>query len=144
MTLLGIIKPRLGIFYSEENKDREILSMVNGAIQYLKGAGWDFTTLLQSLEAKEKELQILGQALDELTDIEEPDSDVLSQINEVRESLDLKLTEILHIESQLSLPVEAIVLYCKMAQPTSAFQLTNHPVLTSMIAQGRSDKNAGI
>lgn len=43
-----------------------------------------------------------------------------------------------------ALAVEAIVLYCKMAQPTSAFQLTNHPVLTSMIAQGRSDKNAGI
>lgn len=144
MSILRTVKQRLGIYYSEPAKDSEVKQMLSGAVSYFKGAGWDFTTLLQSLEAKEKELQILGQALDELTDIEEPDSDVLSQINEVRESLDLKLTEILHIESQLSLPVEAIVLYCKMAHPTSAFQLTNHPVLTSMIAQGRSGKDGNI
>lgn len=35
------------------------------------------------------------------------------------------------------LAVEALALYCKMAQSTDPAQLTNHPVLTSFIAQGR-------
>lgn len=35
------------------------------------------------------------------------------------------------------LAVEAVVLYCKMAQSTDPQLLTNHPVLLSFIAQGR-------
>ncbi len=35
------------------------------------------------------------------------------------------------------LALEAVVLYCKMAQSTDPAQLTNHPVLLSFIAQGR-------
>lgn len=40
MTLLEIIKPRLGVFYSEENKNNEIQGMINGALDYFDGAGW--------------------------------------------------------------------------------------------------------
>ncbi len=36
-----------------------------------------------------------------------------------------------------ALAVEAIVLYCKMAQSTDPAQLTNHPVMINFIAQGR-------
>ena len=36
------------------------------------------------------------------------------------------------------LAVEAVVLYCKMAQSTDPTLLTNHPVLLSFIAQGRA------
>lgn len=34
--------------------------------------------------------------------------------------------------------VEAVILYCKMAQSTDPVQLTNHPVIISLIAQGRA------
>lgn len=46
MALLHDVKPRLGVFYSESNKDAEIQSMINGAVEYFKGAGWniDFTS----------------------------------------------------------------------------------------------------
>ena len=37
--------------------------------------------------------------------------------------------------------VEAIILYCKMAQNTDPAALTNHPVLISFAAQGRSTVN---
>lgn len=37
-----------------------------------------------------------------------------------------------------ALATEAVVLYCKMAQSTDPAQLINHPVLISMIAQGRT------
>ena len=43
MTLLEKVKPRLGVFYSEANKDSEIQSMINGAIEYFKGAGWEIS-----------------------------------------------------------------------------------------------------
>ena len=36
-----------------------------------------------------------------------------------------------------ALALEAVVLYCKMAQSTDPSALTNHPVLLSYIAQGR-------
>jgi len=85
MALLDDVKRRLGVYYSETNKDSEIQQMINGAIEYFKGAGWNISTLAPS---------------------------------------------------QLS--TEAIVLYCKMAQSTDPAQLTNHPVLLSFIAQGRS------
>lgn len=88
MTLLEVIKPRIGVFYSEEKKDSEIQGMIDGALDYFNGAGWEINP-----------------------------------------------------SSPSPLAIEAITLYCKMASPTSAFQLTNHPVLTSMIAQGRSGKN---
>ncbi len=38
-----------------------------------------------------------------------------------------------------ALAIEAVVLYCKMAQSTDAAQLANHPVLISFIAQGRAE-----
>lgn len=37
-----------------------------------------------------------------------------------------------------ALAVEAVTLYCKMAQSTDPAQLQNHPVLLSFIAQGRA------
>ena len=83
MALLDDIKPRLGVFYSDANKDAEIQQMIDGATAYFRGAGWDITT---------------------------PDA----------------------------LAVEAVVLYCKMAQSTDPAQLINHPVLLSYIAQGRA------
>jgi len=88
MALLHDVKPRLGVFYSEANKDAEIQSMIDGAVDYFKGAGW-----------------------------------------------------VIDPTSPTPLAVEAVVLYCKMAQSTDPSQLTNHPVLISMIAQGRSEKN---
>lgn len=33
---------------------------------------------------------------------------------------------------------EAVILYCKMAQSTDPSALTNHPVIISLIAQGRA------
>jgi len=83
MALIDQVKPRLGVFYSEANKDAEIQGMIDGATAYFKGAGWDIST---------------------------PDA----------------------------LAVEAVVLYCKMAQSTDPAQLVNHPVLLSFIAQGRA------
>lgn len=41
MTLLNDVKPRLGVFYSEASKDLEIQNMIDGAIEYFKGAGWN-------------------------------------------------------------------------------------------------------
>ena len=82
MTLLDEVKPRLGVFYSDADKDVEIQGMIDGATAFFKGAGWDIST---------------------------PDS----------------------------LAVEAVVLYCKMAQSTDPAQLVNHPVLLSFITQGR-------
>ncbi len=144
MALLNAVKPRLGIYYSEENKDKEVQQMINGAIKYFKGAGWDFTALLPNLEAKEAELETLYETLSALEEIEKPTTEDLALIATTREEIELEAAEIEEIYAQLSLPIEAITLYCKMAQPTSAFQLTNHPVLTSMIAQGRSERNGDI
>ncbi len=83
MALIDDVKPRLGVFYSDANKDKEIQQMIDGATAYFKGAGWDVST---------------------------PDA----------------------------LAIEAVVLYCKMAQSTDPTQLINHPVLLSFIAQGRA------
>ena len=89
MTLLETVKPRLGVFYSEANKDAEIQSMIDGAIEYFKGAGWEVSPSAPS-----------------------------------------------------SLAIEAVTLYCKMAQSTDPALLTNHPVLISFIAQNRGGSNA--
>lgn len=83
MALIDQVKPRIGVYYSDANKDAEIQGMIDGATAYFKGAGWDIST---------------------------PDA----------------------------LTVEAVVLYCKMAQSTDPAQLVNHPVLLSFIAQGRA------
>lgn len=85
MTLLNDVKPRIGVFYSDANKDLEVQNMIDGAVEYFKGAGWDIDSASPS-----------------------------------------------------NLAVEAVVLYCKMAQSTDPAQLVNHPVLLSFIAQGRA------
>ena len=84
MALLDQVKPRLGVFYSDANKDTEVQQMVDGAVSYFRGAGWQIDTSAPS-----------------------------------------------------PLAVEAVVLYCKMAQSTDPAQLVNHPVLLSFIVQER-------
>lgn len=83
MALIDDVKPRLGVFYSDANKDKDVQDMINGATAYFKGAGWDIST-------------------------------------------------------PSPLAVEAVILYCKMAQSTDPSLLTNHPVLLSFIVQGRA------
>lgn len=83
MALIDDVKPRLGVFYSDANKDAEIQGMIDAASEYFKGAGWDIGS------------------------------------------------------TPSALAVEAVVLYCKMAQSTDPAQLTNHPVLLAFIVQGR-------
>lgn len=85
MTLLDSVRPRIGVFYTDTNKDAEIQTMINGALAYFGGAGWGID----------------------------------------------------HV-SPSALAVEAVILYCKMAQSTDPTQLTNHPVLISFVAQGRA------
>lgn len=85
MALIDKVKPRIGIFYSDANKDAEIQCMIDGAIDYFSGAGWGIDPASPS-----------------------------------------------------PLAVEGVTLFCKMAQSTDPSTLTNHPVLTSYIAQGRS------
>lgn len=85
MALLDDVKRRLGVFYSEAEKDAEIQQMIEAATEYFKGAGWEI-------------------------DPAAPDA----------------------------LAIEAVILYCKMAQNTDPALLTNHPVLISFIAQGRA------
>lgn len=130
------MKPRLGIFYSDVNKDAEVQNMINGAISYFKGAGWDFTTLLSSLSEKNKTIIALKRALELLEEMEEPDQE---EVTITEEAIKCLKSEIADILIELSLPIEAITLYCKMAQSTDPSLLTNHPVLISMIAQGRAE-----
>ena len=44
MALLDDVKRRLGVFYSEAEKDAEIQQMIEAATEYFKGAGWDTST----------------------------------------------------------------------------------------------------
>lgn len=144
MTLLESVKIRLGVFYSEENKDNELRQMIKAATNYFKRAGWDFTALLLSKTEKElivSELQTeIAETLLELEQEELTESEIIA-LNEtlatIEDSLDLALAELEAID--ISLETEAIVLYCKMAQSTDPSLLTNHPVLISMIAQGRAE-----
>lgn len=46
------------------------------------------------------------------------------------------------ITKQPETAVEAVVLYCKMAQSTDPAQMVNHPVLLSLILQGRLTRDA--
>ena len=86
MALIDSVKPRIGIFYSDTAKNAEIQAMIDGAVAYFSGAGWDIDSTSPS-----------------------------------------------------ALAVEAVILYCKMAQSTDPAALTNHPVLISFIAQGRAE-----
>jgi hypothetical protein len=49
MTLLEKVKPRIGVFYSEAEKDAEIQQMIDAATEYFKGAGWDIGSAPSSL-----------------------------------------------------------------------------------------------
>lgn len=136
-SILKRVKPRLGIYYSETAKDNEVRQMINGAVSYFKGAGWDFSPLLLALEDKEKDLAGLQSELGILEKIKEPSEEETGRMEELGDEIGAKVETILEIEAELSLPIEALVLYCKMAQSTDPNQLTNHPVLISMVAQGK-------
>jgi hypothetical protein len=41
MALLDLIKPGIGVFYSDATKDEEIQQMIDGAVAFFKGAGWE-------------------------------------------------------------------------------------------------------
>lgn len=41
MALLDDVKRGIGVFYSEANKDADVQRMIDGAIGYFGGAGWD-------------------------------------------------------------------------------------------------------
>lgn len=86
MALIDSVKPRIGIFYSDTAKNAEIQAMIDGAVAYFSGAGWDIDSTSPS-----------------------------------------------------ALAVEAVILYCKMAQSTDPAALANHPVLISFLAQGRAE-----
>lgn len=84
MALIDMVKPRIGVFYSDPNKNKEVQQMIDGAVTYFKGGGW-----------------------------------------------------VIDSASPSALAVEAVILYCKMAQSTDPSMLINHPVLLSFVAQGR-------
>ena len=44
MALLDDVKRGIGVFYSDANKDADVQRMINSAIGYFGGAGWDVTT----------------------------------------------------------------------------------------------------
>jgi hypothetical protein len=41
MALLEKVKPGIGVFYSDFRKDEEIQQMIDGAVAFFKGKGWD-------------------------------------------------------------------------------------------------------
>jgi hypothetical protein len=49
MPFIEDVKRRLGILYSDMNKDIEIDQMIEGAKLYFKGAGWDIDSTPSSL-----------------------------------------------------------------------------------------------
>lgn len=49
MALIDEVKPRLGIFYSDADKNTEIQNMIDGAIAYFCGAGWDLSETVSDL-----------------------------------------------------------------------------------------------
>lgn len=44
MALLDDVKRGIGVFYSETNKDLDVQRMIDGAIAYFGGAGWNVST----------------------------------------------------------------------------------------------------
>ena len=41
MALLEKVKPGIGVFYSDATKDAEVQQMIDGAVAFFKGAGWE-------------------------------------------------------------------------------------------------------
>ena len=41
MTLLEQVRPHIGVFYSDPHKVIVVQDLIDGAIGYFKGAGWD-------------------------------------------------------------------------------------------------------
>jgi hypothetical protein len=41
MALLEKVKPGIGVFYSDFGKDEEVQQMIDGAVAFFKGAGWE-------------------------------------------------------------------------------------------------------
>ena len=143
MALLNDVKPRLGVFYSDANKDAEIQKMIDAAQAYFKGAGWNFSTLLSS--KKEYETIIEGLEADKAAALAELEEEGLTEeeIAAINENIATIESALLAAQGELegidvALATDAIILYCKMAQSTDASQLTNHPVLISFIAQNRT------
>lgn len=50
MAILDKVKNKLGIYYSEANKDAEITDIINGAKAYLEYAGWPAADLVEDNE----------------------------------------------------------------------------------------------
>lgn len=50
MAILDKIKNKLGIYYSEANKDAEITDIINGAKAFLESAGWPAADLAENTE----------------------------------------------------------------------------------------------
>lgn len=44
MAILDDVKRGIGVFYSEANKDLDVQRMIDSAIAYFGGAGWDVST----------------------------------------------------------------------------------------------------
>lgn len=44
MATLDDVKRGIGVFYSETNKDLDVQRMIDSAIAYFSGAGWDIST----------------------------------------------------------------------------------------------------
>ena len=44
MAILDDVKRGIGVFYSETNKDLDVQRMIDSAIAYFGGAGWDVST----------------------------------------------------------------------------------------------------
>lgn len=137
MTLLESVKIRLGVFYSEENKDAEVQGLINGAVSYFEGAGWSLSTLLFSKEEADNNLIEAKANIEAAETAYENDEITESEYLEVKETFNLIKAESNRIDVLAALPIEAIVLHCKMAQSTDPKELTNHPVLISFIAQRR-------
>jgi hypothetical protein len=53
MALIDDVKPRIGVYYSDTNKDLEVQGMIDGAIDYFKDAGWVIDGLAPTPLAKE-------------------------------------------------------------------------------------------
>ena len=41
MALLEKVKPGIGVFYSDFRKDEEVQQMIDGAVAFFQGAGWE-------------------------------------------------------------------------------------------------------
>lgn len=91
MALLSLVKSRLGIFYTDPEKDAEITQMIAGATAFLKNAG----------------------------------------VPEAAFSTGSELPE----------AIEAIIIYCKMAQFSDVEEMKLNPILTALTAQMRIVKD---